>query len=1719
MNAHIPQSITSANELMELASVSKHIISARESKPLVGIVQDVALGVYRITKSGVRINQKQLFNLLASNIRFAGDAPEAAFKNGHKLKWTGRQLMSTIIPSSVNLEANNSSHDDKNGKDTENHVVIKNGEHLQGIIDKKIYQMRTAGLVHSIFNDCGPDETRIFFDNTQKLVCDWLVHSGFSVGLSDLIVDQKATESIKSKVHDMKVKVYDVIRNIHMGTYKNESMSDNNEHFESEVKNILNNIISELGKEALGNINDLSNRMINMVKAGSKGSIINVSQMIACLGQQNVDGKRVPYGFDDRTLPHYTKYDDGPESRGFVENSFISGLSPQEFFFHAMGGREGLIDTAVKSVTGDTTIIIIEDNIPKYVKIGEWIDRHLDGPEKDNVEHSPEDRNLELLNLKSKVYIPTVDDDGKSSWGELTAVTRHDPGERIYKVTTLGGRSVTVAESESLLIWNEETKQFKKMYTPDVKVGDYVPTTAFLPEPPVIVDHVDMSIYFPKDKYVHGTEYNKAVKMMKEAQGNNFFIPRGWWEKNNGVNFTTPYPSKALLHRATVRSNTENIHDGCVYPFRARRETARIPDRFELNYENGQFIGIFLADGNTDTDPAGSVQISKEDKSVQDFVRSYFDKMNITHRTVAQQKERGISYGVIASSTLLARFLDAFVGAGARNKYVPDVAFVAPLEFVKGILSGYFGGDGTINRGSISACSSSPRLMEGISMLCSRIGVFGKQSITQQTKTNLDMDVGDIAPMNNISIRAQWGQQFAGEIDLLMDSKNLKMQENRYADSHQNFKQFNDMVMDAIVDITVMGVEDHPKLYDVTVPSTLNFVIANGLGMQDTSETGYLQRKLVKAMEDCKINYDYTVRNASGSIVQFLYGEDGMDGSKIESQPLRYIDMDYAKLVKEYHLTSTDIPMSASDEARMDAHFRQVLEDREFLIKEIFESKDGKDIMYPVSFMRLVNNTMAMYAKYDRGVNIDNLTPTYVLDTIEKLGEELIINKNNKGNKFMQILLRCYLSPKKVLLDYKFTKMAFDHVIQQVRLKFYDAIAHPSEMVGVLAAQSIGEPATQLTLNSVEWNTEVLLKAENKLQRVKIGQFIDSQIAGINQSDLENHPNDTTLGWIKDQNYSILSCDENGQVNWKLIEAVTKHPPINEDGSNTLLKVTTKSGREVIATKAKSFLKRVDNKIVPVRGDDLGVGDYLPVSTIAHLENMDYNRWVISEEDDWIPDVITKEHGKINIPRARLQKIMEESRCLGDVEVYMNVLHENIKYDEIVSIEEVVSDHPYVYDFTVKDTRNFNIYNGLCIRDTFHLSGVSSASKSVRGVPRLKELLSATKNIKAPSMMVFMPNNVGTDKLKCKEVLNSLETSYLKDIVISTKIYYDPNDFNSTIEEDAQFLATYSEFMEVGSLKVENLSPWLLRMEFDKEKMLEHQISMIDVYHVLHDYYSDDISAMFSDDNAKKLVFRIKLEATGDSDDMITNLKALEKNILENVIIKGIKGVNKVSMSKKEYPKYNPDTMQFDKAFEWVLETNGTNFQDILCRKTVDYTRTISNNVNDIYEFLGIEAARQALLNEISDVIISAGPYVNYRHLALLVDTMTNKGYLLSIDRHGINRVDIGPLAKCSFEETTDMLIKAGIFSEIDRINGVSANIMLGQIPPCGTGDTDVIMDEWMIQNHGDSHSAKEKEGDGDKEDGGEGVEACLIDNLTFDFTLPSIDENIVRKNIKIRVV
>jgi DNA-directed RNA polymerase beta' subunit/intein/homing endonuclease len=1482
MNLFNPQNVQTASEIMDITAIPFLVLNPRDGKPIVEVIQDTMVGSFRLTKDWALLSDKTMANLQMVNSYFDGALPPP---NPESHMYTGKQAFSEMLPPGLFISMTN-----KAGEK----FVIDNSMITSGTVDKSVFHSMSKGIIPVLYHDYSPFEVRRFLDNTQRLMCRWLTIGGFSVGISDIIVGQEMNDYIRRTINENKKKAYEKFQEIRKGTFDNSSIFSNEENFEREMRDVLNSLNKELGRVKL---DEQSNRMINMIKSGSKGKEENVAQMVAAVGQQNVDGKRVSYGFTDRTLPHYTKYDDGPESRGFVENSFINGLTPQEVFFHAMGGREGLIDTAVRSVTGDTPIVIMEDGQAKYVKIGDWIDARLE-KDADKVANFAE-RNLEFLNIYNKVYIPTGDEDGVVTWGEVTAMTRHDPGERLYKIKTLGGRRVTVTEAQSLVIWNNETQKFEPKSATTATVGDFLPVIAELPEPPVVPIYVDMSIYFPKDQYVYGTQYHLVQKMMKEAQGDKFHIPRGWWEKSNGKTFTLPYPSKASFMRATVRSNTENIKEGFVYPLHATRECSLMPDKFDLDYDNGVFIGLFLANGNTNPS-AGSVQITIENESVRLWVKKWFDKFAITSRMSVQQKEKGVSTAIVGSSTLLVRFLDAFVGA---KKHIPDVAYIAPKAFVKGIISGYFSGDGSVARGGVEVTSVSYRLVEGVSMLCSRIGIFCKIC-------------HNALPCHILAIRAQWATLFAEEITLITDYKNDELRAGTYSETHNNYQAHNNVVLDKITEIEIIGVENNPKMYDLTIPTTLNFAIANGLICRDTSETGYIQRRLVKAMEDAKVYYDQTVRNATGALVQYLYGEDGMDGTKIEKQYIPYITMNVIEMDNLYHLRPEDpLHIFLTDKAfkamgppggwykRCKAHFDALLVDRRFLIEDVFQGKKEDKIQYPIPFERIINNAVKRLGSAAKAPT--DLTPAYILDKIDDLITRLKVIRENQGIRFLHILLRIHLSPKVVLMKHNMSQAVFDWVAEEIERKFIEAVVHPGEMVGVIAAQSIGELGTQQTL------------------------------------------------------------------------------------------------------------------------------------------------------------------------------------------------------------------------------------------DSFHSSGTVAAVKATSGVSRLKELLNVSKNIKTPAMFIYMMPDIGTivnpidkdetgremadprileAKKKSIKVKMQLEMARIADILDSTDIYWDPpgaDGLTTGLDKDNQILEVYRAFSMVDQQRCRSTSPWVLRININKEKLFKIGLTMLDIYTRLIMAYNQQIDCVFSDDNADDLVFIVRLMSEAlkdvDSDDTIAALKAMEYNLINSVLLKGTKGIKKVAMRPVTTDMFNNETDQFDSVTEWILDTDGTNLQEILANPNVDATRTRSNDVCEILNVLGIEAARNVLHHEFTEVVGSDA--LNYRHMSMLLDTMTNRGAIMSVDRHGINRGDIGPLAKSSFEETTDMLVEASIFSQYDNINGVSANIMLGQVPPCGTGDPNIYIDEKeyvrLVKKYGPAAEPPEH--------GHEYVtevtdmtfaESCSSSALAFTFNAPKKEQN-----------
>jgi len=348
MNLHMPQDPESEAELKNLAAVPYQIVSPANNSSIIGIYQDSMLGSYQFTRPNIRFTPRDAMNLL---MMFNGVNEKELIKNiQENASVSNFEIMSQIMPP-LSMKYKTKAFKENDDAKTSNAVIeIKNGTYVRGQMDKSVLGAGTKGLLQRVCNDFGNMASAKFIDDLQNVVTEYMKSSAFSVGISDLISDQKTNDEIINVITKKKTDVKNLIDQVQIGIFENNTGKTNEEEFETQVNSILNQATSESGKIGLKSLNK-DNRFVIMVNAGSKGSDLNISQMISCLGQQNVDGKRIPYGFENRTLPHYTKYDDSPNARGFVESSYINGLTPQELFFHAMGGRVGLIDTAVKTST------------------------------------------------------------------------------------------------------------------------------------------------------------------------------------------------------------------------------------------------------------------------------------------------------------------------------------------------------------------------------------------------------------------------------------------------------------------------------------------------------------------------------------------------------------------------------------------------------------------------------------------------------------------------------------------------------------------------------------------------------------------------------------------------------------------------------------------------------------------------------------------------------------------------------------------------------------------------------------------------------------------------------------------------------------------------------------------------------------------------------------------------------------------------------------------------------------------------------------------------------------------------------------------------------------------------------------------------------------------------------------------------------------------------
>ena len=625
-----------------------------------------------------------------------------------------------------------------------------------------------------------------------------------------------------------------------------------------------------------------------------------------------------------------------------------------------------------------------------------------------------------------------------------------------------------------------------------------------------------------------------------------------------------------------------------------------------------------------------------------------------------------------------------------------------------------------------------------------------------------------------------------------------------------------------------------------------------------TSQTGYTQRRLIKGLEDLKVEYDMTVRNNRRKIIQFAYGDDGFDPTKVENQALQLIDMSIEEIYAHYQMPmdkasdavfSTSYTKPAIKRMKMQKeetnlkckeYIDLMIKNRDAIVKDIFNNRNNKTVHVPVAFKHIINNIQGQqYININSSVNI---TPLETFELIEMYFARLNKLHYTKPTELFKTLYYFYLSPKELLMTKKFNRKAIIILLTTIVETYYKAIVAPGEMVGIIAAQSIGEPTTQMTLN------------------------------------------------------------------------------------------------------------------------------------------------------------------------------------------------------------------------------------------TFHFAGVSAKSNVTRGVPRIEEILSLSENPKNPSCTVYLPEDEQENQEIAQRTMYRLEHTKLREIVDTIQICFDPDDLNTLIEEDAETMLQYRSFQNMvdecsqQSVTQKNPSKWIIRLEMNAEEMFDKDITMDDIHFALQSAYPNELTCIYSDYNSDKLIFRLRLnnilqnKKKGnqanplDQSDEIYLLKNFQDQLLDNLVLRGVRNIHKVIPRKVvDYVEQVDGT--FNKKEIWVLDTVGTNLLELLALDYIDINKTFTNDIQEIYRVLGIEAARQAIFNELSEVIEFDSTYINYHHLSILCDRMTCNDTMVSIFRHGINNDNIGVIAKASFEETPEMFLRAARHGELETMRGVSANIMCGQEGNFGTNSFQTLLD------------------------------------------------------------
>jgi DNA-directed RNA polymerase subunit A' len=350
MNLHVLQSQEARAEAKVIMKVEEQILSPRYGGPIIGMLHDHITAAFLLTYQNPKFTRSEVTYLL-SKLRFPIPPPAGTDKVTGDY-WTGKQLFSLTLPTDLNLEFRSNIWNRCDCPPTsckhDAYVVVENGVLKAGTIDAKAIAFQKGAILDAIARNYGMVRAREFLDQMSRLSITAIGLRGLSTGIDDEDVPENARKEISQALLSARVKVTELVEQYRKGELEQMPGRSLEETLEVMVRRDLGKA-RDLAGDIAGRYLGLENPAVILAKSGARGSMLNLTQMAGAVGQQSVRGERLLRGYYGRTLPHFARGDLGADARGFVSSSYKQGLSPTEYFFHSMGGREGLVDTAVRT--------------------------------------------------------------------------------------------------------------------------------------------------------------------------------------------------------------------------------------------------------------------------------------------------------------------------------------------------------------------------------------------------------------------------------------------------------------------------------------------------------------------------------------------------------------------------------------------------------------------------------------------------------------------------------------------------------------------------------------------------------------------------------------------------------------------------------------------------------------------------------------------------------------------------------------------------------------------------------------------------------------------------------------------------------------------------------------------------------------------------------------------------------------------------------------------------------------------------------------------------------------------------------------------------------------------------------------------------------------------------------------------------------------------------